>query len=215
MSQIFSVSHLNKGQEFMKKWNVIFRVTMGTFAFKIKQPTAMEFSPLSLFSHRGQRYPFHPLQATLTPPALLSPSSICPSFTFLLSSLPFSSNMGWPLSSLPSSFTCPTDGLFSLQPWSPDLLTPTSSPAPTSPQQPCCCLTFSTHSLKQNYNTCEFTAREVYEVVLAVYWVSVFFFLFTHVPFTCTPVHICSSNVPRRRIRKMAKKKRKKGVCAL
>lgn len=136
---------------------------MGTFTFHIKQPSAMEFSPVSLFSHRGQRYPFHPLQATLTPPAPLSPSSICPSLTFLLSSLPFSSNMGWPLSSLPSSFTCPTDDLFSLQPWSPDLLTPTSSPAPTSPHQPCCCLTFSTHSLKQNYNTCEFTARELYE----------------------------------------------------
>lgn len=198
MSQIFSVSHLNIGQEFLKKWKVIFRVTMGTFAFHIKQPTAMEFSPVSLFSHRGQRYPFHPLQATLTPPALLSPSSICPSFTFLLSSLPFSSNMGWPLSSLPSSFTCPTDGLFSLQPRSPDLLTSTSSPAPTSPHQPCCCLTFSTHSLKQNYNTCEFTARELYEVVLAVYWVICpsteflsFFFSFYPCTFylhTCPPV---------------------------
>lgn len=235
MSQIFSVSHLNKGQELLKKWKVIFRVTMGTFAFHIKQPTAMEFSPVSLFSHRGQRYPFHPLQATLTPPALLSPSSICPSFTFLLSSLPFSSNMGWPLSSLPSSFTCPTMAcspcspgpLTSLHPHPHLLPLPLTSPAVAWPSP-------LTHSSKiiihVNLLHENFMKLSSLFIELFVRWQNfcLFFFLFTHVPFTCTPVHqcalcwthitsinFCSSNVPRRRIRKMAKKKRKKGVCAL
>lgn len=126
---------------------------MGTCTFHFRQPRAMEFSPDSWFCHRGQRYPIFPLEATLTPPAQLSPSSVGPSFTSPLSSLPVSSNKGWPRSSLSSSFTCPTDDLFSLQPWSPDLHTPTSLPAPTFPHQPCCCLTFSTHSLTHSRKT--------------------------------------------------------------
>lgn len=63
--------------------------TTGIFAYNMKQTGVAEFSTVSLLNHWGQQHLSHPLEVSLSPPASLSPSSVCPSFTFLLSSMPF------------------------------------------------------------------------------------------------------------------------------